>query len=122
MARIAASGSGGGDEIRVSSLSDKIGELYGAALALVDPQACAVCVEECVESSVDAPACAKCWRVTRVFEGDETLCRKCGALAYAGLPAEKRGGVRCRRCDAWEFVAARACGPYAGALRASVLS
>lgn len=122
MAWAAASGSGVGDEIDVFNLSDKIGGLYDAALALVYPHACAVCVEECVESRADAPACAKCWRATRVFEGGETLCRKCGALAYASLPAEKRGGVRCRRCDAWEFAAARACGPYAGALRASVLS
>jgi ComF family protein len=95
--------------------------LCDAALALVYPEACAVCGEECVESRADAPACAKCWRATRVFGGDETLCWKCGALAHAGLPAEKRSGVRCRRCDAWEFAAARACGPYAGALRASVL-
>jgi ComF family protein len=29
--------------------------------------------------------------------------------------------VRCRRCDAWAFAAARACGPYRGALRAAVL-
>lgn len=96
--------------------------LCDAALSLVYPQACAVCLEECVESRADAPACAKCWRATRVFEGDETLCWKCGALAYASLPAEKMDGVRCRRCDAWEFATARACGPYAGALRASVLS
>lgn len=95
--------------------------LCDAALSLVYPQACAVCGEECVESRADAPACAGCWRATRVFTGDETLCWKCGALAYASLPAEKRGGVRCRRCDECEFAAARACGPYAGALRASVL-
>lgn len=95
--------------------------LCDAALSLVYPQACAVCESECVESRADAPACAKCWRATRVFDGDETLCWKCGALACAGLPAEKRSGVRCRRCDEWEFAAARACGPYAGALRASVL-
>jgi len=59
--------------------------------------------------------------VTRVFTGDETLCWKCGEPALASVPAEKRSGVRCRRCDAWEFAAARACGPYARALRASVL-
>lgn len=96
--------------------------LCDAALSLVYPRACAVCESECVESRADAPACAKCWRATRVFDGDETLCRKCGALAYASLPADERSGVRCRRCDAWEFAAARACGPYAGALRASVLN
>ncbi len=96
--------------------------LCDAALSLAYPRACAVCEKECVESRADAPACAKCWRATRVFTGDETLCWKCGEPARASLPAEKRGGVRCRRCDAWAFEAARACGPYEGALRAAVLN
>jgi ComF family protein len=96
--------------------------LCDAALSLVYPRACAVCGEECVESRADAPACAKCWRATRLFTGEETLCRKCGALASASMPEEKRSGVRCRRCDAEAFAAARACGPYKGALRAAVLN
>jgi ComF family protein len=96
--------------------------LCDAALSLAYPRACAVCEAECVESRADAPACSKCWRATRVFTGGETLCWKCGAPARASLPEEKRGGVRCRRCDAWAFEAARACGPYEGALRAAVLN
>jgi ComF family protein len=95
--------------------------LCDSALALVYPQACAVCGEACVESRADAPACSKCWRATRLFTGDETVCWKCGAPALATVPAEKRVGVRCRRCDAEAFTAARACGPYEGALRAAVL-
>ena len=95
--------------------------LCDAALSLVYPQACAVCGSECVESRADAPACSKCWRATRVFKGDETLCWKCGAPALAAVPEGKRSGVRCRRCDEWAFDAARACGLYEGALRASVL-
>ena len=38
------------------------------------------------------------------------------------MPEELRPSVRCRRCDAEEFTAARACGLYEGALRAVVLS
>jgi ComF family protein len=38
------------------------------------------------------------------------------------VPEEKRVEVRCRRCEAEEFTAARACGAYEGALRASVLA
>src|SRR5205085_2491147 len=34
----------------------------------------------------------------------------------------ERGGVRCRRCEAEDFTAARACGIYEGALRAAVLA
>jgi ComF family protein len=61
------------------------------------------------------------WAATRVFDGGETLCWKCGAPAGGEVPEEKRPGVRCRRCDAEEFTAARACGLYEGALRAAVL-
>jgi ComF family protein len=93
-----------------------------AALALVYPQPCAVCDVRGVESRADGPACAECWAATRVFTGGETLCRKCGALAVGTLPEEKRAEVRCRRCDAEAFTAARACGLYEGALRASVLN
>jgi ComF family protein len=38
------------------------------------------------------------------------------------VPDEKREDVRCRRCDELYFTAARACGAYEGALRASVLA
>ena len=38
------------------------------------------------------------------------------------MPEEKREEVRCRRCDDDAFTAARACGIYDGALRASILS
>ncbi len=38
------------------------------------------------------------------------------------IAAEKRDQVRCRRCDEDAFTAARACGAYEGALRASVLA
>ncbi|MDT7809337.1 MAG: hypothetical protein QOJ70_3150 [Acidobacteriota bacterium] len=95
--------------------------LCDAALSLVYPRACAACVVRCVESRADGAACAVCWAETRLFDGGETLCWKCGALAAASLPEEKRADVRCRRCDAEAFDAARACGPYRGALRASVL-
>jgi ComF family protein len=37
------------------------------------------------------------------------------------VPDEKREEVRCRRCNEDAFTAARACGVYEGALRASVL-
>lgn len=96
--------------------------LCDAALSLVYPQACAVCGAECIEARADTPACAKCWRATRLFTGEETLCWKCGEPALASVPAKKRSGVRCRRCDAEAFAAARACGLYEGALRAAVLN
>jgi ComF family protein len=98
-----------------------IDSLYDAALALLYPQACAVCGAG-VEARADGVACAACWRETRLFTEHDTLCWKCGALSSAAAPPEKLAGVRCHRCDEEPFVAARACGVYEGALRATVLA
>jgi ComF family protein len=94
---------------------------YDSLLALVYPQACAVCGDS-VESRAGGVACEKCWRQTRLFTVAETLCWKCGLPSRGIIPEEKREQVRCRRCTAAAFSAARACGIYEGALRASVLS
>jgi ComF family protein len=75
-----------------------------------------------VEARADGPACAACWAGTRVFGAGDTLCWKCGAPAGGDVEEAKRAEVRCRRCEAEEFTAARACGVYAGALRAAVLT
>ncbi len=95
--------------------------LYDAALTLVYPQACAVCHAN-VESRADGVACETCWRQTRIYAGDETVCWKCGTEAAGVIAKEQRMDVRCRRCDEEAFTAARACGVYEGALRASVLA
>lgn len=98
-----------------------LSKLYDAALALVYPLTCAACGAESVERRTDAPACAHCWAQTKIFTPDDTLCWKCGAPAPGPVAEEKRESVRCRRCEADEFTAARACGRYEGALRVAVL-
>ena len=103
------------------SLTSTASVLYDAALALVYPQACAVCGGS-VESRADGVACAACWTATRTFAGNEALCWKCGAFTSAKLRDDRRETIRCRRCDQEAFTAARACGLYEGALRASVLA
>jgi ComF family protein len=95
--------------------------LYDAALALVYPQACAVCGGS-VESRHDGVACAACWKATRLFADDDTLCWKCGAFTRANVSEDRRKSIRCGQCDDDSFTAARACGFYEGALRASVLA
>jgi ComF family protein len=102
-------------------LTRQLDSLCDAALALLYPLRCAACEAASVERRADAPACAACWEATRIFSGDEPMCWKCGTLSLAAVGAEFREGVRCRRCDEWEFTAARAVGVYEGALRASVL-
>ena len=92
-----------------------------ATLAVLYPLRCASCGLNSVERRADAPACAACWDATPIFRGDETLCWKCGTPAHVDLPPEVRERVRCRRCDADGYTAARAVGAYEGALRAAVL-
>ena len=89
-------------------------------LALLYPQACAVC-GAAVESRHDGVICSRCWQATRLFDERDTLCWKCGALSSATVAADKRHSVRCGQCETDDFTAARACGLYEGALRASVL-
>jgi ComF family protein len=99
----------------------KASALYDAALSLIYPQECAAC-GSIVESRADGVACAVCWQEARIFGEEDLLCWKCGVLAQGSVPVEKRPDVYCRRCDAEPFTAARACGAYEGALRASVLA
>jgi len=93
---------------------------YDALLAVVFPRACAVCGDS-VESRALGVACANCWQLTRILSAD-TLCWKCGQPSSGTVADEQREEVRCHRCDDASFTAARACGIYEGALRASVLS
>jgi ComF family protein len=103
------------------SFVSKTSALYDATLALLFPQACAVCGAS-VEERACGVACAACWQKTRIFSEEDLICWKCGLLAPGVVPEEQRREIRCRRCDAEHFTAARACGAYVGALRASVLA
>lgn len=102
-------------------LAQTTSSLYDAALALVYPRSCAVC-EASVERRFDGVACAACWQTTRLFSGDELMCEKCGLVLMEAMPQTRKVEVRCRRCDAEPFTAARSCGVYEAALRASVLA
>ena len=94
---------------------------FDSLLALVYPQSCAVCGDS-VESHDFGVACSNCWHKTRIFTGDEVLCWKCGLLSSGTVRQDQREQVRCRRCEDDAFTAARACGAYDGALRASILA
>ena len=104
----------------VLSTALHLGHLYDAALALVYPQACAICGGS-IESRRDGVACGACWGATRVFAEDDTHCWKCGAFSRAKVSEDRRKSIRCGECDDDAFTTARACGFYEGALRASVI-
>ncbi|HEV2704281.1 MAG TPA: phosphoribosyltransferase family protein [Pyrinomonadaceae bacterium] len=103
-------------------LTRTIDALYDATLALLYPQTCAACGAASVEARADAPACAACWEAATLFDEETPLCVKCGAASTGALAPEARGALRCGRCEDESFTAARACGAYKGALRASVLA
>lgn len=103
------------------SFAGKASALYDAALSLVYPHACDVCGSS-VDARADGVACEACWHKTRIFDVADLICWKCGTPAPGSVPEEKRQEVRCHRCDREHFTAARACGAYEGALRASVLA
>ncbi|HEY3103905.1 MAG TPA: ComF family protein [Pyrinomonadaceae bacterium] len=98
-----------------------ISGVYDSVFALIYPQACAICGAS-VESRHDGVACASCWNATQLFDERDTLCWKCGAFTPAKVAMDKREAVRCGQCETASFTAARACGLYEGALRASVLA
>jgi len=84
-----------------------------ALLTLAYPQACAMCSTS-VEQRRFGVACEACWSATPIFDGRQTLCWKCGVPALYE-------DVRCGRCDAHSFTAARATGLYEGGLRETAL-
>lgn len=92
---------------------------YDALLTLSYPQSCAICGCS-VEQRRFGVVCKACWRATLILNGAEAICWKCGLLSDEVAPVE-RDELRCRRCEAQSFKAARALGPYEDALRASVL-
>lgn len=102
-------------------LTRKTSDLYDATLALVYPQPCAVCGGG-VEARADGVACAACWAATRTFSEEDVVCWKCGRPAPGAVAEEHTREVRCHRCTDEHFAAARACGAYEKALRASVLA
>jgi ComF family protein len=97
-----------------------VGRLRDGAAALLYPQCCQLCGAG-VESWRDGVACARCWGEGGA--GSFLPCAKCGAFVInRPSPKEaKDSTARCGRCDLRAFTAARSCGRYAGALRASVL-
>lgn len=94
-----------------SSISDSL-------LTLLYPQACQIC-EKSVESKADGFICRDCWENTRIFTGDEIVCRKCSAFLKNGSTTYE---VFCRRCDADDYDSARSVGFYEKALAVSVLN
>ncbi|MEJ7699012.1 MAG: double zinc ribbon domain-containing protein [Pyrinomonadaceae bacterium] len=92
-------------------------KIFNPLLALTYPQACQIC-ENSVENLADGIACRACWRKTKVFNGEETLCQKCGTFLQSKT---KNVLTFCHSCDEHYYDMARAAGKYEFALSASVV-
>lgn len=105
-------------ETSLTSFSRSFSVLLDSCLTLIYPQPCKIC-EKSVESRADGVVCQKCWRRTRIFDGTEIICAKCGAfLKFGGAKVE----TFCHRCDEDFFDAARAAGLYEYALLTTILN
>src|SRR5882672_3958917 len=103
---------------KASRVSATLGD---AAVATLYPSACRVC-GDVIESWRDGVACSACWR--EIEREDADFCAKC-QKCWAPLPPPasrvEAGARRCGLCDQFAFDFVRACGPYRGAVRETVL-
>ena len=105
----------------MGAVIEKTSLLCDAALALVYPQSCNVC-SGAVESRFDGVVCRQCWDETRLCGNDARLCWKCGVIIGHAATSNGRENINCHRCADGAYSAARACGIYEGALRASIIA
>lgn len=105
-------------ESKIRIIGSPLSVFCDTVLNLVYPQYCRIC-ERSVESRTDGYVCRKCWRKTKIFTGQEILCRKCGAYLRDGFSEHE---TFCHRCDTDFYDKARAVGRYEKALLVSVLN
>jgi ComF family protein len=92
--------------------------LGNSLLALVFPQECQICRGP-VEAIGHGVACGDCWSTTRIFDGSESLCTKCGAVL--AVRSGDLAANSCRQCEKHSYSLARAVGVYEKAIAAAVL-
>ena len=81
------------------------------------PHCCSSCGEK-LSQIHNGNACNECWSKTTVFDGSETICRRCGAPL---TNPSKSGAVSCWQCDGHHYEKARAIGIYEHGLAAAVI-
>jgi len=91
--------------------------IRNAVHSLVYPQECRICRMQVVDRN-DGVACRQCWERTRIFDGSELLCNKCGAILGDHTANTT---VFCHQCDSHVYRRARAIGVYEYALAASII-
>ena len=87
-------------------------------LTTIYPQQCFAC-RGLVESQSSGDACDRCWEETKVFDGSESLCQKCGAVQDRNIASEI---ASCPNCHDAYYDSAIAAGVYEKAIAASVVN
>ncbi len=93
-------------------------EVQNSLLSIIYPQECRVCFSQ-VENADGGISCIRCWSETRVFDGSEMLCDKCGAFFGENAAPVT---VFCHKCDDHSYDNAAAVGVYERAIAATVLN
>lgn len=83
----------------------------------IAPAYCGLC-GECIDSLSLGKACHGCWSSTRIFNGDEALCPKCGRYLVGRRLSLMSG---CRLCRGHHYDSAISCGIYEYGLAVSVI-
>ncbi|MFL6374262.1 MAG: ComF family protein [Pyrinomonadaceae bacterium] len=94
-----------------------IDKLTDPLLSLLYPQQCRVCAGP-VHHRADGVSCDGCWAHTRIFDGSEMRCDKCGLLmGDTAAPV----AVRCHKCDEHHYDRAYTIGVYEKGLATNIL-
>lgn len=93
-------------------------QIYDSILTLAYPQTCKIC-EQSVENSADGIVCQDCWEKTRIFLGNEILCRKCGSFLKEQTA---NFNTNCQRCTDDFYDQAKSCGIYENAFLTTILN
>jgi ComF family protein len=88
-------------------------------LSIIYPHECRVCSRE-IQHIGDGIACSECWNGTKIFNGSETLCSKCGAFLFEVGPPRSTIAY-CGKCNDQSFDKAFAVGLYERALAVSLI-
>lgn len=95
-----------------------IQKFYDSLLTLAYPQSCQLC-EKSVENSSNGVVCSDCWKTTKVFTTQETICHKCSRF-LSNKPSDSK--TFCHQCDEHYYDLARAIGKYEKGFSASILN
>jgi ComF family protein len=99
-------------------LAAMLSRVIDSILTTIYPHQCFAC-GDLVESQSDGVACAGCWEETRIFDGSETLCDRCGAVQDRSVVESV---ASCPNCHEAYYDSAIAAGVYERAIAASVVN